>query len=170
MKSQRNLTLSLTLNHSKVAPTAKRTASQKLAIPKGVQHVCRTTTNLTLLLRHSATNLQATAGIYDKGHSKEVDVTKAGIQITYRLPKNEYDISTKFCRTTTKKGGTLYRRMKYIHKRLQASASNVELPATGQTNAKPAGQQQPLPESMQANDLRPTSSLPPYLLQTGFLS
>ena len=57
-----------------------------------------------------------------------------------------------------------------MHKGQQASASNVESQATGQTNAKLAGQQQPLQESMQANDSRPTSSLPPYLLRTGFPS
>ena len=54
--------------------------------------------------------------------------------------------------------------------RQQASASNMELQATGQTNAKLAGQQQLLPESMRANESRLTSSLPPYLLRTGFLS
>ena len=57
-----------------------------------------------------------------------------------------------------------------MHKGLQASASNVELQATGQMNAKLAGQQQPPQESMRANDLQSTSSLPPYLLQMGFLS
>ena len=77
----------LITNHSKVALMAKRTASTKLTILKGLQHVCYTMTNLTLLLRHSATNLQATAEMYNEGHSEEVDVTKAGIQITYRLQK-----------------------------------------------------------------------------------
>ena len=45
-------------------------------------------TNLTLLLRDSATNLWAAAEISDvEDHNEEVDVTKAGIQITYQSPK-----------------------------------------------------------------------------------
>ena len=59
--------------------------------------------NLTLLSTPNRSN---------KDHSKEVDMTKAGIWITYRLLKKQVQHQYKVSQDYHKKGGTLYRRMK----------------------------------------------------------
>ena len=83
-KSQHNLTLLSTTNHSEVTQTSKKTVNIKTRRETKVQHEYYTTTSLSLtdrlLITHSIAEKKATW----EDSIEELTVTRTGIQITYQ--------------------------------------------------------------------------------------